>query len=124
MTRPELKMIDLKRGATRIVLLIGKYAIKIPSIFEWRLFLHGLLANLQEASFSRAEWEELCPVVLAVPGGWFLIMRRATPLSEEEFESLNYEEWVDRENYRVPVENKHDSFGILDGRIVAVDYGS
>lgn len=58
------------------------------------------------------------------------MMRRAQPLSREQFFSLNYGEWIKGGNnlppgeWVVPVENKLDSFGLLDGRIVAVDYGS
>lgn len=111
-------------GTHRTVYLIGRYAIKVPAISEWRLFLHGLLANMQEARFSAAGWPELCPVVLAMRGGWVIVMRRAEPLPRKVFDELDVERWRDRGDYKVPVEDKLDSFGILDGRIVAVDYGS
>lgn len=52
-------------------------------------------------------------------------MRRAHPLTEEEFAAFDYEKFVERESYWIPVENKMCSFGRLDesGEIVAVDYG-
>lgn len=86
----------------------------------------GLLANLQERSFSAAGWPELCPVIWAFPGGWLLIMRRARQLTMKEFDSLIYSEWIkgDSNDYIIPVEEKLDSFGMLDGKIVAVDYGN
>lgn len=117
-----LKMI--KYGSTRIVLLIGQYAIKVPTVVEWRLFLLGLLANLQEVKFSRTQWPKLCPVVFSVPLGILLVMRRATPLSRQEFDDFDFDAFVETDEYVVPVENKLDSFGWLNGRIVAVDYGN
>lgn len=117
-------------GTTRTVILIGGYAIKIPVFTEWRLFLSGLLANIQEVTFSRAGWPELCPVIWSIPGGWLVVMQRAEPLTREQFFALNYAEWIKggkdlpKGEWVIPVENKQDSFGYLDGRLVAVDYGS
>lgn len=127
------KRLGIKRaagGTHRAVYLIGSYALKFPVISEWRLFLCGLLANMQERTFSAAGWPELCPVVFAMPGGWLIVMRRAEPLTPEQFANLNYAEWIKgghdlaKSERIIPVENKFDSFGNLDGKIVAVDYGS
>src|ERR1044071_6840615 len=76
-------------GCTRTVFLIGNYAIKIPSTVEWRLFILGLLGNMQEAIFSKTGWPELCPVVFSIPGGWLLVMRRAKVLTDEEWLALD-----------------------------------
>lgn len=112
-------------GCTRAVFLIGPWAIKFPTvIYGWRLFLLGLLANMQEQIFSRTGWPELCPVLWGVSGGWLVVMRRAKILTEEEFERLDLESWVNRNDYTIPAEIKHDSFGWLDGKLVAVDYGN
>lgn len=111
-------------GTHRTVYLVGKYAIKRPVFVEWRLFLLGLLANMQEARFSKTGWPELCPVIFSVPGGFLNIMYRAAPLEHEAFMQMSFNDFVERPEYRVPVEDKRDSFGVLDGRIVAVDYGS
>ncbi len=114
-----------KRGITREVFLIGSYAIKIPKLkYGWHKFLCGLLANMQETEFSKTGWSELCPVTFSIPGGWLLIMRRARPLTLDEFLSFDPFKFRDRPEYTVPVEHKQDSFGILDGRIVAIDYGN
>lgn len=78
---------------------------------------------MQEHEFSATGWPELCPVLFSVPGGWLLVMRRAKPLSDAEWCSV-HPEWGYREEYVVPVEMKRDSFGVLDGRIVAIDYGT
>lgn len=112
------------RGTTRNVLLIGRWAVKVPSITEWRLFLLGLLANMQEARFSRCGWQELCPVVFSIPSGLLIVMHRAEPITRDEFFAIDVELWRDRGEYIIPVEAKLDSFGRLNGRVVAVDYGS
>ncbi|MES2323237.1 MAG: hypothetical protein V4633_13315 [Pseudomonadota bacterium] len=113
-------------GTTRTVLLVGKYAVKFPATVEWRLFLLGLLANMQERKFSRCGWPELCPVLFSLPGGWLVVMRRAKNLSYDEwmgFDAGELNAFVNRPEYAVPAELKMDSFGWLDGKLVAVDYG-
>lgn len=112
-----------RRGATRVVILTRRWAIKIPSFVEWRLFLHGLLANMQERVWNQASFPELCPIAFSIPGGWLVVMQRAQPLTEEEWEDFDVEGFCNQEDYLVPAEHKRDSFGKLDGRIVAVDYG-
>lgn len=115
----------VRYGVTREVILTRRYAIKVPRLsFGWRNFLHGLLGNMQEAAFSAAGWPELCPVEFSIPGGWLLVMRRAEPLSDADWERFDAMSFRETEDYIVPVEAKQDSFGWLDGRIVAVDYGS
>ena len=111
-------------GATRTVLLIGRYAIKVPRCSSWRTFLNGLLANMQERQFARTGWPELCPVLASLPGGWLLVMPRAAPMSDAEWCDFEPEAFCETESYTLPVEHKQDSFGLLDGRVVAVDYGT
>lgn len=114
----------IRHGSTRIVFLIGSYAIKLPDFTcEWRLFLQGLLANMQERVFWTTKWAKLCPVVFSLPGGWLVVMQRARPMTESEF-ALMDEDWLNEENGVVPSEFKQNSFGWVDGRIVAIDYGN
>ena len=116
-----------KYGTTRVVYFIGKYAIKIPVIKPWRHFLRGLLANISEAQFSSVEdFTGLCPVIFSLPGGFLNVMRKAEPLPRETFEVESfYDEYLSSNNLPKGgmVEDKLDSFGILDGSVVAVDYG-
>lgn len=117
-----------KYGTHRTVYLIGSWAIKRPVFVEWRLFLYGLLANMQETSFGKTGWPELCPVIFGCPGGFFLIMRRAVPVTTEAFfakfpTDLAFETWRETPDYVVPVEFKPDSFGMIEGRLVAIDFG-
>lgn len=114
----------IRRGTTRTVLLLGRWAIKVPSHVSWRLFLIGLLANMQERQFAVTGWPELCPVVFGLPGGWFIVMRRAAPLTDEEWDVFDPQGFCDPGDRTIPAEAKRDSFGKLNGGIVAVDYGS
>ncbi len=120
------------RGLTREVILTRRYAIKLPKLSRgWKLFRHGLRSNAQERDFARRGWKELCPVVFALPGGWLIVMRRARPLTDAEWEAFDAaafcggspEHKLDQ-GRGIPVELKKHSFGVLDGRIVAVDHGS
>lgn len=123
-------MPEIKYGTTRTVLLVGGLAIKIPSMVEWRLFLYGLLGNMQEARWWREMPDSramMCPVLFAVPGGFLTVKRRATPVTDEEwfYQSADGRDWYEEAHALcIPVENKVDSWGRIDGRIVAVDYGS
>ena len=113
------------QGSSRIAIALGGiYVVKIPNFSSYRQFLWGLLANLQEKTFSTAKWSELCPVVLAGTSGLWLLMPYARPLTDSEWEIFDYGIFVNQDDYVVPAENKRDSFGVLYGKVVAVDYGS
>ena len=107
-----------KRGVTREVFLVGRWAVKVPSFRCWRLFLTGLLCNMQEREWSRTNDPRLCPVKYSCPGGWWVVMPRCEPITGEQSEQAA------AACSDLPVEPKTCSFGRLpDGRIVAVDYG-
>jgi len=120
-------VISIKYGSTRSTVLIGQYALKFPSTVEYRLFLLGLLGNLQEKRFSGSD-PRLCPVIFSMPLGLMNIMPRAQMLSRDEFFALDYKAFVDSSNGHYLLsdmaERKMDTFGWLNGRIVVVDYGS
>jgi hypothetical protein len=124
-------MMEIKYGSTRTVFLIRNWAIKIPNFREWRLFLHGLLANMQEKTFS--VYPEVCPVIFSVRGGFLNIAKRARELTELEFEQeiqYTYPNTPDGNiifkdaDYYIEAEGKPSSFGWLDGKIVVIDYGN
>lgn len=118
-------MIVLKtNGVTRLVILTKNYAFKIPNFLNgWSMFLTGLLCNMQEKNFSTINWEELCPVVFSIRGGWLIVMKKASPLTDEEWENFNYKKFIIKNEFVIPVEPKKCSFGKLNDKIVAVDYG-
>lgn len=92
----------IRSGVTRTVILIGSYAIKVPSFrygafkWRWRSFLNGLLANLQEVEFSDAKWPELCPVIRSSRFGLFLVMPRVQVMTDAEFAVFDYVAFVTR----------------------------
>lgn len=120
-------------GVTRTVILTKRWAIKLPClVYGWKYFLYGFLANMQESDWSGFD-DRLCLVRYAAPGGVFVVMPRCSPVTDKEFCDLVSEDWArmrDEEtglplpyHAELPVEMKTCSFGWLNGRIVAVDYG-
>jgi hypothetical protein len=156
---------ERKRGAERTIFLTRRYVFKLPgrwTVRHWRWWwaslLRGLLSNMQERTFALEGWPQLCPIGFALPGGWLIVMPRARPLTDLEWNTFDYRAFVTRgdayvdENFEnhaggwtqgdlgqplsriiigngepdaglVPAEYKRDSFGVLKGRVVAVDYG-
>lgn len=119
-------MFELNRdGCTRIVVLTKRFAFKLPNFLGgWSMFLRGLLANMQESGWSRVKFEGFCPVIFSLRGGFLVVMKKARVLTWEEFCDFDYESFRERHSYEIPAENKRDSFGWLDGKIVAIDYGN
>lgn len=127
----ELGVQLVRHGVSRWVLLFGRFALKFPSFSSWDQFLQGLRANMQEtrfASWKRAvDSHKLCPILFTVPGGWLNIMPRVRMLAPQAWDAfkLEFDKWkVVDDDFHVPVERKRSSFGWLDGRVVAIDYGN
>jgi len=115
------RLMEIKYGSTRTVFLVGNFAIKVPSFVQWSLFLQGLLANINETKFSKVKiFNNLCPVVFSIPGGFLNVMPLCQPITMTDFKY----HMVEIKNFGVEVEPKLDSFGWLEGKIVAVDYGN
>lgn len=132
----------IRTGVTREVILIGNYAVKIPSFKGYRNFLQGILANEQEAFWYRNfKWtKKLCPVLWKSWGYFVIVMMRAEVLTEIEARSKAIRDIDDfltieiGEEGKFPCEKKTDSFGwiwednhIDDNprkRLVILDYGS
>lgn len=115
-----------RQGTTRIVFVFNQFVVKIPNILDgWELFIYGLLANMQESRFGKLAWHDLCPVLWAFPGGWFIVMPKARMLTREEYFAFDVDGFLEEGRFGpLPAEKKMNSFGHYDGRIVAVDYGS
>lgn len=114
-----------RNGCTRIVITTKRLAFKFPNFLDgWSMFLHGLLANMQEAGWSKVKTKGVCPVLFRIPGGFLGVMRRAEILTLDEFCEFDYEKFRENTDCAIPTEFKRDSFGWLDGEIVAIDYGN
>lgn len=118
----------LIHGRTRSVILIGKYAIKLPYLKSWPYFVRGLLDNMFEKSYNRFPSEFLAPLLFSLPGGFLNVYPRCSVITDPKdpqlwklFKNL-YEE--DNEYILNIIEVAEPSnFGYYQGRIVAIDYG-
>lgn len=90
---------------------------------SWRTFLSGLLSNLNERQCECLNSAVLCPIVRSSPYGWYVVMLRADSIPEGEWDSVRNSDHIADILRRYNVENKRCSFGRLDGKVVAVDYG-
>lgn len=113
--RKEDQEVKVRSGQTRTVLLIGRWAIKVPRLANgWRFFLMGMLANANERRWSGFD-DRLCPVLWCAPMGLMLCMRRAEPWPDgeplPEMKSLPF------------LDHQTSNFGLLDGKVVSIDYG-
>lgn len=115
-----------RRGITRTVLLVGRWAIKVPTIrglgdrsqkgARVASFARGVLANQSERDWSCFEG------VNSVVWTWHCIInvyRRAEPVEIDE-ETFDFEalcpEW------KIIGDRKSENLGVVDGRIVWVDF--
>lgn len=111
----------LRRGMSRTVLLIGPWAVKIPSARHGaRLFVLGLLGNLNEAERWRlSHHPQLAPVVLCGPLGLWLVMRRYRQVLRRRL--------TPAERATLPflgLDNNGANVARAAGRLVLVDYGN
>jgi hypothetical protein len=108
----------IHRGGSRCVLLLPFVVLKWPRWTSWR---EGVASNLQEGAWGAKRRPDLCPVVASSRRGWWLVMRRARPMTDEEWsateERLYAAVFGDDDPYDgVPVELKRSNFGIYQGR--------
>lgn len=108
-------------GVTRFVILIGPCAFKLPQLkYGWRMFLRGLLSNMTEAEFAPlADELALSPTVFSIWGGFLNVQRRCVPLTDEQWRPMSrLKKWRG-----LDCDYKRDNFGMLDGRVVLLDFG-
>lgn len=116
------------KGVTRIVIVLKSVVIKIPKLVQWDHFIRGILSNIDEnrtwkynsGKYERGASHLLCPVIWCSWGGWILIMKRATPLTREDWDKVNFHNHV-----RIfPGDDTISNYGFLDSRLVKIDYGA
>ena len=114
-----------KQGSTRIVLVLSKYVIKIPTILNYELFLCGLLANIREGYiYKETRRNDLARVCYYNRLGLFLIMERVDICSNDEAYELYkyvYDKYKDDE--LMLDDFKTSNWGRKNGKLVKVDYG-
>jgi len=114
----------VRRGVTRTVLLVGPWAIKVPSLCSHNTGIRGVawsLARGLSANLSEAEWSGqpgLCPVRWSL-AGIVNVYPRCEPASEEltedVYEAVGFP-------YTGPMDKKPANLGWLNGKLVWVDY--
>lgn len=110
----------IRTGITREVLLIGKYAIKIPTFRygnyakPFQMFARGLLANYSESDWSNYDGAAVAPVLWSF-FGLINVYPRCEPVYEfDDYISLG-----------LPVgDHKPQNIGLLNGKLVWIDYDS
>jgi hypothetical protein len=118
----------MKKGSTRCVWLVGKYAIKVPRLCTWRNFLNGLLANMTEREFDCIAPELHAKVYYADRLGLLLIMQRADYIRPC---FMNYSVRSSADAFfrecdarGLPCEHKYSDIGFINGKPVLIDFGS
>lgn len=114
----------IRHGITRDVLLIGKYALKFPSVkYRLRYFRKGMTANQIENLLWRrfSKWgytitSQLCPSLWCAPLGLLQVQLRADPLGREPGPKEQVVLW------KWSTDHKAENYGLLNGRVVCIDY--
>ena len=107
----------LLKGTTRYCFVFGNIVFKFPSFQNWYSFLNGLVNNILEYRWSKFIYiyNYLCPICFYIPGGFLNIMPYCKPINEKQFKELDIKKYK-------PAENKIDSFGLYNNKIVVIDY--
>ena len=115
----------IKRGTTRITLILGNWAIKIPILNRsLKHFVKGWLGNIDERNIWRkTKHTQLCPIYFSV-FGLINVMPRAIPIYETLWKFDK--QWAFRTFNNVPVDldvcSGWKNFGYVNGSIVVLDY--
>lgn len=116
-----------RQGATRVVFVFDRFVVKVPNFFEWRLFLWGLLSNMQERLWS-GKHPDLARVLWADPLGLVVVMEKAEIIPYErrtELRQLLKQRYKDDDLRPFLLSDcKYTNWGYVKGRLVKIDYGS
>lgn len=116
----------IRSGVTRTVILVGRWAVKVPSLRGgstggWlHSFCQGILANQSERAWHDFEgWDGLvAPVLHSWLGGIVQVYPRCEPIEDVD----DYWAHAQPEMIPDPGDRKACNYGRLDGRVVRVDY--
>jgi hypothetical protein len=114
----------IKRGTTRITILLGKWAFKVPIMNRsLKHFVKGWLGNVDERDIWREEGNDmLCPVTWSL-FGLINVMPRATPITGK----FNKQEILNKfkdAGASIDVCSGWKNFGIVRGELVMLDYAT
>lgn len=105
------------KGTMRRVFVFKNIAIKIP------LDTKGYLANINEIHnwYKYKQYKEhLCPIIFYDLLGFIVVMKRVQPVYDLDKYDISFM------HYSIPVFNdiKRNNFGLLDGKLVKIDYSN
>lgn len=117
---------NIEKGATRIVFCFKKIVIKIPNIKEYRLFLNGLLANIEEKLWS-PHHKDLAKVKYCDIFGVLLIMEKAEVINNDvdwnEFKLMLTNRYEKDELKEFMLSDcKPSNWGYINEHLVKIDY--
>ena len=111
------------QGETRLVIILGSYAIKVPNFLKgYKQFLYGLLSNLQEVEYQNQS-KYLLPVLFHLPFGLATVMPKANIL-KNNLDQKTYLKITTDIGIYPRVDHKPESFGKWKGNIYVIDYGT
>lgn len=114
----------IKYGITRIVILVGNYAIKIPNFtYSHQHFLNGCIANWSERVYTKMYknadcdfYSKIAPTIFCIWFGLISIQKRVILLDR----SLTEAECIYFKDQTSDI--KGTNFGYLNEKIVCIDY--
>jgi len=118
----------INKGSTRNVLVFRRFVVKIPTLKEYRLFLNGILANLQEKEWS-GHHPDLAKVIFCTRFGLFLVMEKAEVVSNntnwQSFQTMIKEKYKDDDLKEfITSDTKPSNWGYVKNHLVKIDYGN
>lgn len=123
-----MKFLEIKRGISRVVFLVGPWAVKVPTTRPYGARADRLWAWTRgyQANYSELRWkgtQGVCPVLWHL-GNILVCYRRARPVAEHEVPAQDDPWW----NTVAPIlpfaDRKASNLGRVDGALVWVDFDS
>lgn len=102
--------------------------VKIPNFTcQWSHFLRGIIGNISEnqtwkwnsGKFEKGTSHLLCPVVWCSLGGWVLVMKKAKPITREQWEMITD---ISKFKKHFSGDDTMSNYGYYENRLVKLDY--
>lgn len=126
------KFFQVERGSTRTVILVGKYAIKIPLFESFNTLFKGLTANNNERRMAHTAPKYFIPVLFSIPG-LLVVMPRARVCSLPNWMVRSFmadifhpsnDECDEAKTARMYCEYINANYGMYKGKPMCIDYGT
>jgi hypothetical protein len=117
-----------RKGVTRIVIEFKKVVVKIPNFTcQWSHFLRGIIGNISEnqtwkwnsGKFEKGTSHLLCPIIWCSWGGWILVMKKAKPVTREQWEIITD---ISEFKKHFGGDDTMSNYGYCENRLVKLDY--